>query len=492
MTGAAAVERPAKMRKTDPEAPATKEAVGNSVIVQFQSVDGQTTGHQLDLPQGVTPEQLETLLNELLHNDEKLPYGFYIDDAEVTGPLGEHLRKAGASIEHAVSVVYQPRALFWVRPVTRCSASIAGHSESVLCVSFSPCGNRLASGGGDSTVRFWDVHTQTLKHTGQKHKTWVLCVSFSPDGQYLVSGDKEGALWLWDPSSGQALRQCRGHGKWVTSIAWEPAHRALPSERFCSGSRDNSVKVWDAENGVCLFSMGNHTHLVSAVRWGGAGLIYSASRDTTIHVWDDTCGKLVRVLKGHAHWVNALALSSEHALRTGAYNHKGQKPSDAEEAKQAALERYNELTGSAPERLVSGSDDFTMFLWSPTTDKKPLARMTGHVQLINDVRFSPDGRWIASASFDKSVKLWNGMTGTFAATFRAHVGPVYQIAWSADSRLVMSASKDSTLKVWDLKTRKLKFDLPGHADEVYCVDWAPNGQRAASGGKDRVMKLWHH
>jgi len=48
-------------------------------------------------------------------------------------------------------------------------------------------------------------------------------------------------------------------------------------------------------------------------------------------------------------------------------------------------------------------------------------------QLVNHVYFSPDGRWIASASFDKSVKLWNGVTGKFVAVFRGHVGPVYQI-----------------------------------------------------------------
>lgn len=67
--------------------------------------------------------------------------------------------------------------------------------------------------------------------------------------------------------------------------------------------------------------------------------------------------------------------------------------------------------GQGQERLVSGSDDFTLFLWKPAEDKKPLARMTGHQALINKVCFSPDTRLIASASFDKSVKLWDGKTG---------------------------------------------------------------------------------
>ena len=75
-----------------------------------------------------------------------------------------------------------------------------------------------------------------------------------------------------------------------------------------------------------------------------------------------------------------------------------------------AEQRYDSVRGDN-ERLVSGSDDFTLFLWYPEKEKKCVSRMTGHQQLINDVRFSPDARLIASASFDKSIKLWDGKSG---------------------------------------------------------------------------------
>ncbi|XP_039172588.1 notchless protein homolog isoform X2 [Eucalyptus grandis] len=110
-------------------------------------------------------------------------------------------------------------------------------------------------------------------------------------------------------------------------------------------------------------------------------------------------------------------------------------------------------------------------------------------QLVDHVYFSPDGQWVASASFDRSVKLWNGIIGKFVAAFSGHVRPVYQISWSADSRLLLSGSKDypEDLGYWH---EKLKQDLPGHADEVFAVDWNPDGENVASGGKDKVLKLW--
>ncbi|KAI3921869.1 hypothetical protein MKX01_005558 [Papaver californicum] len=367
-----------------------------NIMCMLTDPEGTPVGPSLYLPHNAGPPQLQQLVNKLLNNEDKLPYSFYVSDQELVVQLGAYLEKN------------------------------KGHTEVVLTVAFSRDGRQLASGSGDTTVRLWDLTTQTPMYTCTGHKNWVLCIAWSPDGKHLVSGSKNGffSLLLFLNECLTLLLLFQGHKKWITSISWEPVHLSSPCRRFATSSKYGDVRIWDISLRRCVISLNGHTLAVTCVKWGGDGMIYSSSQDCTIKVWETTQGKLIRKLKGHGHWVNSLALSTEYVLRTGAFDHTGKQYSSPEEMKEVALERYNKMRGNAPERLVSGSDDFTMFLWEPAVSKHPKARMTGHQQ------------------------------------------------------------------VWDIQKQKLKQDLPGHEDEVFAVDWSPDGEKVASGGKDRVMKLW--
>ncbi|GKY94921.1 hypothetical protein MPSEU_000457000 [Mayamaea pseudoterrestris] len=480
--------------------------------IQFQNRLGEELAQTLDVPTNASVDDLTALVHALLEasDDRKLPLSFYAklpldasnkstlapaDDVEVTTTLVDLLQQhLSISTEHVLTLTYQPLAVFRVRPVTRCTDTLQGHAEAILHVSYSPNGKILASGGGDACVRFWDTFTNTPKFTSQGHKNHVLCTAWSPNGQRFVSADKSGVMIVWDPTTGQCIgKHMKAHKQWITGLTWEPMHSNVGKcERLASASKDASVRVWNVRTQSALYTLSGHTDSVEAVVWGGEGLIYTGSRDRTIKVWSADRGILVRTLVGHGHRVNSLALSSDFMLRTGPFDHKKSLFESPDEAYQAACDKYKEFRQQqGTERLVSGSDDFTIFLWHPEESKQPVKRLTGHQQAVNHIVFSPDGRYFASASFDKKVKIWNGFSGDFLCTLTGHVGAVYQIAWSGDSRYLVSASKDSTAKLWEMPSgKKARETLPGHADEVYALDWSPYGGSVATGSKDRTIKIW--
>lgn len=104
-------------------------------------------------------------------------------------------------------------------------SSLPGHAEAVISTQFSPDSLKLASGSGDTTVRFWDIHTQTPLHTCHGHKNWVLCIAWSPDSKCVVSGCKNGLILSWNPINGEKFGPAMsGHKQWITALVWEPYH----------------------------------------------------------------------------------------------------------------------------------------------------------------------------------------------------------------------------------------------------------------------------
>ncbi|OAP62177.1 hypothetical protein AYL99_04380 [Fonsecaea erecta] len=494
-----------------------------SVRVQFvDQSTGKSTGSVVAVPvKDATVKNLETLLNTIQGHDpgERLPYRFFfqIDRIPTTheGPnaivdvqndLYNSILKPGLkTTEDNIILQFTPQAVFRVRAVSRCSASIAGHGEAILATAFSPeTSSRMATGSGDNTARIWDCDTGTPLHTLKGHTSWVLAVSWSPDGKILATGSMDNTVRLWDPKTGESLGgPLKAHTKWITSLSWEPYHNQAPGKpRLASASKDGTVRIWDIPLRRIEQTLSGHKGSVTCVRWGGLHRVFTASQDKTIKIWNSRTWNCLHTLSSHTHWVNHLSLSTDFAIRTSYHDHTGKSPSSTEEKVAKAKQRFEEAArqdGKLVERLISASDDNTIFLWEPSSfdpdskaTPKPVARLLGHQKQVLHVSFSPDGHYIASASFDNSVKLWNSRDGKFICTLRGHVGAVYMCAWSSDSRLLASSSKDTTVKVWDVKTGKLKMDLPGHKDEVFALDWSVDGTCVASGGKDKLVKLWKH
>ncbi|SPN96678.1 probable WD40-repeat protein (notchless protein) [Cephalotrichum gorgonifer] len=491
----------------DVSPPTTTET--GSFKARFVDADGNQLADVIEIPLADASEKnISLLLNTLLGRDreEFLPYRFRVHipggntivDQYPTDLL-ELLRAHGIAnpFETTVTLGAEPQAVFRVQSVTRASSRMPGHGQAILAARFSPASSDLlATGSGDKTARIWDCTTGTPKYTLAGHAGWVLCVEWSADGRRLATGSMDKTVRIWDPKTGKAAGKgaFNGHRQYVTSLAWEPYHLwQNESPRLASASKDGTVRVWFVNTGVTQHVLSGHAKSVACVKWGGTGNIYTASQDRTVKVWDSNKGTLVHSLNSHAHWVNHLALSSDFALRTGYFDHTP-VPDTEEGKREKARQRFEKsvtVNGKLVERIVSASDDSTMYLWDLEKDTKPI-RLHGHQKQVNHVTFSPDGMLIASASWDNHTKIWSAKDGRYINKLLGHVAPVYQCSFSADSRLLVTASKDTTLKVWSMATFKLANDLPGHQDEVYAVDWSPDGLMVGSAGKDKAVRLWRH
>ncbi|KAF8525024.1 hypothetical protein BDD12DRAFT_923863 [Trichophaea hybrida] len=140
--------------------------------------------------------------------------------------------------------------------------------------------------------------------------------------------------------------------------------------------------------------------------------------------------------------------------------------------------------------LASASSDRTVRLWDPSTGASR-GTLEGHSHRVTAVAFSPDGQLLASASSDRTVRLWDPSTGASRGTLEGHSDYVTAVAFSPVGQLLASASVDKTVRLWDPSTGASRGTLEGHLAQVTAVAFSPDGQLLASASHDWTVKLWY-
>lgn len=120
-----------------------------------------------------------------------------------------------------------------------------------------------------------------------------------------------------------------------------------------------------------------------------------------------------------------------------------------------------------------------------------LVVQTGHSAAVNSLAVSHDGQWLASASADRSLRLWHLDSGRELRRLRGHTLDVTAVAWSRDDRLLASGGNDGTVRLWETATGRLVATLAAHEGFVTALAFSPDGQAIVTSGTDKTIKLWH-
>jgi uncharacterized protein with WD repeat/RNA polymerase-binding transcription factor DksA len=138
--------------------------------------------------------------------------------------------------------------------------------------------------------------------------------------------------------------------------------------------------------------------------------------------------------------------------------------------------------------LASGSSDRTVKIWK-VGNWREVATLR-HGDSVWSVSFSPDGKFLASGSLDKTVKVWEVRSWREVATLRGHENGVWSVSFGPDGKFLASGSRDWTVKVWEVRSWREVATLRGHEDQVISVTFSPDGKFLASGSSDKTVKVW--
>ena len=122
--------------------------------------------------------------------------------------------------------------------------------------------------------------------------------------------------------------------------------------------------------------------------------------------------------------------------------------------------------------------------------QEELRRFEGHKDVVWGLAFAPDGKSAVSASYDKTIRLWDIASGKEIRQLSGHAGSVLCVAYATDGRSIISGGVDKTVRVWDLSTGKERCICAGHGAAVTSVAISADGKTALSGSADKSIRWW--
>ena len=292
------------------------------------------------------------------------------------------------------------------------------------------------------------------------HDHWVWGVIHLPDGQRIMTCSQDGSLGIWNLQTGERIANWRDGGSAVKTIAL-----SADGKRVASGSYDGLVRLWNIEKGMATGKWTGHTHIVETVCWDRHDKrVLSGSRDGTARVWSVESEKtIVEIKTGLIHVWAAIFSPDMTMIATAGHNIDDEliKIWDANTGEKLASIGFGRKGNnvyclawtSDGTTLVSGSDDRLIRTWNTFTWEQ-IAVLTAHTEDVNSIAISPNGRILASTSWDNTARLWNLENGQSigGSPFQRTTRWLNCVSFSTNGNLLAAGCDDNNAYTWDIST----------------------------------------
>jgi WD40 repeat protein len=399
--------------------------------------------------------------------------------------------------------------------------SYLGNSGDVTFLAFSPEGKYLASIDLNFTLKIWEVATSKEIKTISISEDKIISAAFSPDGNIITGSEKNHAI-LWDFETGEEIRRFKPVPRDILmqkNFEYPTAKTVEISgdgKKLLTGSNDRTAILFDLSTGQEItkykVDRSSCTSCVISAHFSPDGKYMVTGHYDSIFLWNVQTGEKIRPMEGRkGRYGPAIFSNDGKYLVSTMYKEGFVWNTRTGKLVTKITGHLRDITSlqfnSTSTFLLTGSADRTAKIWKIPGGEK-IITLRGYlndvdenvlsdgymywVAFINEIKLSPDGKYIAIGKTGNNAKLMDFSTGRVIQTYEGHEGMVISIDFSPDGKYLATGSVDGTARVWDVLSGDLLNTFPDKISDisVFSVNFSPDGNYLVTGGWDGIIRTW--